>query len=239
MTYIVDELPIAIDGDVTRQVYNPGIVPVKDTWLFDIFRIFLDRTAPTRRFLIRSYTWGTSLVAPRLFVSEDGISFRPVGESPYIDLGFGEDLDTRQVRMVAGFIEHGDEMWQYYVGHQTGHTLARGKRPRKKCAVMRAVQRRDGFAAMTAGAEGGEIVSFPVKCAGENLYVNYDAGAFGEVRVELLTPRGNLRLSLLIQRFWSATRCVREHRRIAVTCGLDGREVRFFRRNARLFSFIE
>ena len=53
--------------------------------------------------------------------------YLPVGESPYIDLGYGEELDTRQIRMVTGWIARDDELWQYYGGHQTGHTLARGR----------------------------------------------------------------------------------------------------------------
>lgn len=188
--YIVDELPIAIDGSGAHQVYNPGVVSIEGMYLAfpDVFRIFPGPAHPDRERFPDSelYAWGNDgLVAPRFFISEDGISFRAPGGSPYIDLGLGDDLDTRQVRMVTGLVEDGDEIWQYYGGHQTGHTLARGQRPRRGCAVMRVVQRRDGFAGLMAGADGGEITTAPVECSGENLLVNYDAGAWGEVRAEI------------------------------------------------------
>jgi len=196
--YIVDEMPIAIDGSDTHQVYNPGVVPMQGLYLAfpHIFRIFPGPQHPdaTRFSDSELYEyWNDGMVAPRLYVSEDGISFRPIGESPYIDLGLGNDLDTRQVRMVPEMIDRGDEIWQYYGGQQTGHrlALADGIRPRKKSAVMRAVQRRDGFVGMEASCGSGNVVTTPVKCTGENLCVNYDAGAWGEVRVELLGGDGS------------------------------------------------
>ncbi|MCL5103200.1 MAG: hypothetical protein M1133_03670 [Armatimonadetes bacterium] len=194
--YVIDELPIAISWRTGMEPYNPGVVPNEGMYLAfpDVFRIFPGPHHPDKERFPDSelYKWfNDGLVAPRLYISEDGVSFRPVGEAPYIDLGFGDELDSQQVRMATGMIRHGDEVWQYYSGHQTGHTLARGERPRKACGVMRAIQRKDGFAGMKAGVDGGDIVTSPIKCVGEHLEVNYAAGAWGEVMVELLDAAGS------------------------------------------------
>ncbi|MEW6750534.1 MAG: hypothetical protein AB1505_06100 [Candidatus Latescibacterota bacterium] len=191
VVYIVDELPLAIDGSQTHQVYSPGVVPLEGLYLAfpHVFRLFPGPHHPDREAFPDSELyryWNDGLVAPRLYVSEEGVSFRPVGSRPYLDLGCGDDLDTRQARMVPEMIAHGTEIWQYYGGHQTSHRLADAARPRRKCAVMRAIQRRDRFAGMVCCSGGGEIVTTPVACAGRRLCVNYDAGAWGEVRVELL-----------------------------------------------------
>lgn len=248
VVYLVDELPIAIDGDQRYQVYNPGVVLTEGLYLAfpDVFRVFPGPGHPeAARFPgCELYEWANDgLVAPGLYVSEDGARFRPVGESPYIDLGYGEELDTRQIRMVTGWIVRDDELWQYYGGHQTGHTLARGKRPRRRCAVMRVCQRRDGFAALTTGTGGGEITTALVFCVGGELLVNYDAGAWGQIQVELLdedeqpvpqyaqvdaaTLVGN---AVYAPVRWSGQRDLRP---------LAGRRlsVRFRLRSARLFSF--
>jgi hypothetical protein len=179
-----------------------------------------------------------------LFVSEDGISFRPVGERPYIDLGGDGELDSRQVRMSGGFITRGNEVWQYYAGHQTGHTLARGARPRGSSTIMRAVQRRDGFACLTAGPREGVLTTVPLEVTGSELLVNCDAGAWGEVSIELLDPSSGDRIpsysvSDTIPLFgdsiygrvpWSDARSLQP---------LRGRKarLRFLARNARVFSF--
>jgi hypothetical protein len=248
VVYIVDEMPIALDGNETHQVYNPGVVPIEGMYLAfpDVFRIFPGPTHPDRERFPGSelYEWGNDgLVAPRFFTSVDGMSFRSLGGFPYIDLGFGDDLDTRQVRMVTGLIERGDEIWQYYGGHQTGHTLARGRRPRRECAVMRAVQRRDGFAGLVAGAEGGEIVTAPVACGGANLLVNYDAGAWGEIRTEILDSESRPipgyssadSAGLVGNVVYGAVRWA-DRRDLGPFVGRPVR-IRFRVRNARLFSY--
>lgn len=193
--YVTDELPIAIEGAGGIDAYNPAVFYMKGMYLAlpDIFRAFPGpKEGSKERFPDSEYWawWNDGYVAPRLYASEDGVSFRPIGGAPYIDLGSGDDWDIAQIRMVTGLIENGDEVWQYYGGQRTGHTLARGRRPRKGSAVMRAVQRRDGFAAFVAGPDGSQVVTKPLTCSGEELEVNFDAGAWGEVRVELLDPQG-------------------------------------------------
>jgi hypothetical protein len=189
--YIIDELPIAISWKPMFETYNPNVTPVGDMYIAlpDVFRVFPGPHHPDKEKFPDSelFRWfNDGLVAPRLFISENGISFRPVGTRPYIDIGSGNDPDTRQVRMVSGVIEHGNEIWQYYGAHRTGHTLARGKRRREPCCIMRVIQRRDGYAGFSAGSDGGEIITTPVECTGQRLQINCDAGAWGTVAVEIM-----------------------------------------------------
>lgn len=246
--YVVDELPLAIDGDEEHQVYNPGVVPIEGMYLAfpDIFHTFPGPEHPdSARFPdAELYAYrNDGLLTPRLYVSEDGVAFRPIGQAPYIDLGFGDDLDTQQVRMATGFIERNATLWQYYGGHQTSHTLARGQRPRRACAVMRVVQRRDGFAAMAAGPQGGQVLTTPLSCSGRHLFVNFDAGAWGQIAVELLDAQGRpipeytavdaaplVGNAVYGQVLWS------DRRDLGLLAGEPIR-IRFSLRNARLFSF--
>jgi hypothetical protein len=246
--YIVNELPIAIDLDTARQVYNPGVVPIEGMYLAfpDIFRVFPGPGHPDKNRFPQSelYQWSNDgFVAPALFVSEDGRSFRRIGASPYIDLGAADELDAKQVRMIAGFIRQGNEIWQYYGGQRTSHTLQRGTRPRRGSDVMRAIQRKDGFAAMTGGPEGGEVVTVPLICSGAQLAVNYDAGAWGEIRVELLNAEGNPLLNytladsapLVANEVYGAVQWS-DRRDLAPLAGKQIR-IRFCVKDARLFSF--
>jgi hypothetical protein len=212
----------------------------------DIFRVFPGPGhADKSRFPDSElYQWSNDgLVAPALYASEDGRSFRRIGETPYIDLGTGDDLDCRQVRMVAGLINHGNEVWQYYGGQRTGHTLQRGKRPRKGSDVMLAIQRKDGFAAMAGGPEGGEVVTVPIKCTGRQLLVNYDAGAWGDVRVELLDADGKAipeytksDSAMLIANEIYAPVQWSNRRDLGPLAGKEIR-IRYYIKDARLFSF--
>ena len=54
-----------------------------------------------------------------------------------------------------------------------------------------AVLRRDGFASMDAGPEGGTLTTRPVRFGGSRLFVNVDAPG-GELRVEVLDPQGRI-----------------------------------------------
>lgn len=111
-----------------------------------------------------------------------------------------------------------------------------------ECATGLATLRRDGFASMDAGAEGGSLITRPVRFAGKHLFVNVDA-AQGELRVEILDADGKpippftekncrpVSLNSTIEPVrWKGARDL---------SALVGRPVRlrFSLRNARLYSF--
>ncbi|MBD3630471.1 hypothetical protein [Cyclobacterium sp.] len=51
--------------------------------------------------------------------------------------------------------------------------------------------RLDGFASLSAGYEGGEMLTKPFVFEGQNLELNYSTSAAGEIRIELLDGDGN------------------------------------------------
>jgi hypothetical protein len=246
--YVREELPLVMDWSKAFQIYNPVVQPIHGMYLAfpDVFRIFPGTKHPDKTRFPESelFAWpNDGLVAPRLFVSEDGMQFRPIGTSPYIDIGTGDELDAKQIRMATGFFSQGDEIWQNYGGQQTSHHIGGGARPRKGSTIMRAVQRKDGFAALVAGTGGGRVMSAPVTITGSHLHVNYDAGAWGEVRVELLDADSRPLTGYTVnesapmvgnvvygQVLWSDLRDLRS---------LNGTLVRikFHLKNAKLFSF--
>ncbi|SHN25331.1 hypothetical protein SAMN04488057_11412 [Cyclobacterium lianum] len=57
--------------------------------------------------------------------------------------------------------------------------------------LRRYALRLDGFASLSAGYEGGEMISKPFIFEGEQLEVNYSTSAAGEIRIELLDGFGN------------------------------------------------
>jgi hypothetical protein len=77
-----------------------------------------------------------------------------------------------------------DHLRFYYSGRSTLHN----ELPNDG-AMGLATLRLDGFMSMDAGAEGGVLVTRPVKLRGNALYVNADVKAGGEIRVELLEDK--------------------------------------------------
>ena len=57
-------------------------------------------------------------------------------------------------------------------------------------AIIRTVQRLDGFVSMDADYEGGELVTPVLKFAGNRLQLNIDCGGMGEAWVELQDENG-------------------------------------------------
>ncbi len=87
----------------------------------------------------------------------------------------------------------GDTLWFYYTGFQ-GDTAATNRNWMTNGMYHRgatgvAFLRRDGFASLEAGAEGGELTTRPVTFGGSRVFVNA-AAAGGEVRVEILDEAG-------------------------------------------------
>lgn len=57
--------------------------------------------------------------------------------------------------------------------------------------LRRYALRLDGFASLSAGFEGGEMLTKPFTFEGEKLELNYSTSAAGEIRIELLDENGN------------------------------------------------
>src|SRR5881296_726603 len=67
--------------------------------------------------------------------------------------------------------------WQEHVRHPTAR-------------LRRGALRLDGFVSVSAGYDGGSLLSRPLRFEGKELVLNYATSAAGSVRVELLDASG-------------------------------------------------
>lgn len=104
--------------------------------------------------------------------------------------------DRGYVQSVGGVcLIVGDELWFYYIGFQGDETKLEGglysNGMYANGATGVATLRRDGFASMSAGAEGGMLTTRPVVFEGRHLFVNARCPD-GELRVEVLERGGRV-----------------------------------------------
>src|SRR5262249_22297929 len=111
----------------------------------------------------------------------DRAAFLPVSETK-------EAWNWGNVQSVGGCcLIVGDQLY-FYVGGVSGRHATWHPDPAN---VGLAVLRRDGFASLDAGADGGTLTTRPVKFSGKHLFVNAAADG-GELRVELLDRDGRV-----------------------------------------------
>ena len=103
--------------------------------------------------------------------------------------------------------------------------------------------RRDGFASMNAGPQGGSLVTRPLTFSGERLFVNVACGKGGELRAELLDHSGKAiaryeQGQCAVVQTDSTLAAVRwaEHETLP-EAPKQGFKIRFELRNAKLYSF--
>ena len=135
--------------------------------------------------------------------SRDGIQWQRYDHRPFVGLGMKGDFDSVRVYMAYGVVpaRNDNELYMYYLGTSATHgwdrndennrllTLA-GVAPTGPAAIGRVVLRRDGFVSVRAAFEGGEFTTPPLTFGGEQLLLNVNTSACGELRVELLDAEG-------------------------------------------------
>jgi hypothetical protein len=121
-----------------------------------------------------------------LSTSRDGIQYQRWTE-PIVSPGYEGTWDRRSIYMATGILSRGDDMYLYYGGRDWCHGEAN---LRGAGAVGRVRYRRDGFVAQKAAAQGGELVTRPLQFDGRRLEVNFDAGAGGRIKTEVLDETG-------------------------------------------------
>ncbi len=128
------------------------------------------------------------LLDVRLAFSRDGLNFQRLGgRKPFIGLGMAGTFSSARTWAIPNPIRVGDELWIYYYGQNRDHNwfddpAASGF----MSGIDRAILRLDGFVSADADYTGGEIVTPLIKFSGKRLELNFDGGAGGSVRVELL-----------------------------------------------------
>ncbi|MCP4645223.1 MAG: glycosyl hydrolase family 32 [bacterium] len=179
------------DPDIgqTPQLYNLDAVAYESIML-GIFEIHLG--PPNKECNEAGLPKITEL---NLAYSRDGWHWDRPDRRAFIRAERRDVWDRGYVQPVGGICTiHGDTLWFYYSGVQGNlerknrNALESGMYDNGSTGV--AFLRRDGFASMDAGADGGELVTRPIMFSGKHLFVNVDCPA-GALRAEVLDESGN------------------------------------------------
>ncbi len=124
-------------------------------------------------------------------VSRDGIHWDRMDRRPYIGLGTEGSPDSRIEFILVGWIRRGGEIYQYYLGKNYSHgQLISLKRVRNLGAILRVVQRLDGFVSVDTDYHGGSLTTPSVIFQGHHLELNLKTASTGEVCVEMEDEEG-------------------------------------------------
>jgi hypothetical protein len=125
-------------------------------------------------------------VEPTFMASRDGLHFHRWPE-PVIPITAPEDRDgNRSNYMTWGLVQLPGQEREYSVYATEKYYTGPNSR------VRRFTYRVDGFTSLSAGAEGGELVTKPLTFAGKTLELNYKAAERGSVRIELQDVEGRV-----------------------------------------------
>ncbi|MGD0094170.1 MAG: hypothetical protein ABSE73_30040 [Planctomycetota bacterium] len=122
--------------------------------------------------------------------SRDGFHWDRPDRRPFIpgsekmgDWNWGNVQSTAPCCLIVN-----DQLW-FYVSGRAGKGFPGCQMADAGATTGLAVLRRDGFASLDAGAEGGTLTTRPVRFRGQHLFVNLDAPD-GELRAEVLDDQG-------------------------------------------------
>jgi hypothetical protein len=194
------EYPVAMARDpeldpVATDLYN--LRAIKYPWAPDAYLAFplwffhYEGDGPATRQALASpeRKLGTGLVEVQLAVSRDGIDWTRHPRPAYVGVGMHEGYPVRRPYIAFGLVRRGDEIWQYSFTRSSYHSPFEDE-PRPP-VVHRLVQRLDGFVSADAPyAPGGELVTHPLRFAGNRLVLNVDTRATGYAQVGFLDERG-------------------------------------------------
>ncbi len=185
------------------------------------------------------YTHKGSLTWPLLISSRDGVNFDRWDGDPVIPLNAPANRDTeRSNTMALGMLQlpgKPDEISVYAKEAYRGYGPGR---------LRRFVYRLDGFVSITAGPDGGELITKPLIFTGKNLQVNYKVREGGSLRVEIMDENGKVlkdfRLDDCEPLTGDSTKAVVQWKGNSDLTGAPSDECvrfRFVLKNADLFSF--
>lgn len=194
------EFPIAMARDpqldpVATDLYNTRAL--KYPWAPDAYVAFplwyfhYEHDGPPARQALAAPErgLGSGLVEVQLAVSRDGLRWTRHPRPAYVPVGDHEGVPIRRPYVAFGMVRRGDEIWQYSYTRSSYHS-PHGESPHPP-VLHRLVQRLDGFVSADAPYEReAELVTHPLRFAGERLVLNVDTGATGYAQVGFLDERG-------------------------------------------------
>ncbi len=171
--------PMRADLQVAPQLYNLDTTPYESLMvgLFTIWRG--DKNIPEGRPKPNSIWLG---------FSRDGYHWDRPDRRPFLDVSEKKgDWNWGNVQSTAGgFLVVGRNLWFYF----SGRAGAADKRDADGATGL-AFLRRDGFASMDAGPDGGVLTTRPVKFNARYMFVNMKTNTpDGELRIEILHADG-------------------------------------------------
>jgi len=180
----VDDQQTRLENGQFSEFYNMSAFPCGNQWLGFITHF--------------RYSGASSEISPgqsphdgpidvQLVHSRDGRTWsRCEDRSPVIPNG-PHSYDAGCILGVANQpVLVGQEHWLYYTAITTPHG---GALPEKQITIARAAWRQNGWCALSAGSNGGQIETIPRSPVGDQLCVNVDATR-GELKVALLDADG-------------------------------------------------
>jgi hypothetical protein len=196
------ELPVVMDRD---EKDPPGGQPyTMNAWKYyaaeDAYYAFVSMWYDARR-----ETGASDRVEVQLAISRDGIKWHRPWRTALISPGSPSLDASGQIWPLATPIIRDGEIWLYYLSSPETHLGRRNppnyqsdtekpfyKTPRPNTSVVaRAIWRIDRLVTAEAGANGGWIVTPPIRFRGKRLIVNADCGASGSLRVGPERPNGD------------------------------------------------
>jgi hypothetical protein len=123
-------------------------------------------------------------VEPTFMASRDGLHFRRWLDPVIPESAPADRAGNRSNYMTWGLLELPGHDGEYSVYATEAYYTGPDSR------VRRFTYRYDGFVALHAGADGGELLTKPLTFDGDVLHVNYKAAGSGSLRVELQNANG-------------------------------------------------
>ena len=184
----------ALDPEAT-DLYNTRAI--KYPWAPDAYVAFplwyfhYEHTNPPTRETLASPSRGrgSGVVEVQLATSRDGLRWKRHPRPAYVPIGDHRGTPIYRPYIAFGLIRRGNEIWQYSYSRPSYHSPH--TTPARTPVVHRLVQRLDGFVSADAPYErDAELVTHPLRFAGDRLVLNIDTGATGHAQVGFLDERG-------------------------------------------------
>ena len=191
LPWIVDEIPTVLAADdrdpPLTDVYNLPAqpYPVDPAWYVafpSFYRHDPESDEPPYENSGRSEVQFTG--------SRDGLRWHRPDRRPYVAPDLAEHDRGHMAYMGTGMVVRGDEIWQYGTEFHSRHGDVAARRARTDRAIVRYVQRIDGFVSLDTGDRPGLARTVPVTVGAPRLRLNLDTGGLGALRVGILDPEG-------------------------------------------------